>query len=177
LRSNVDQSLSASEISLEYEKVKPKRMYNFEELEKFEGRELINIILGFQQKIKETNQFYDTIKNNIRKVVPPKDQEEEYKFNLLDKENNNLRKKLEEQLKVNFNHKIIMESQERIIERYNTNNFLMKNIRPATGLTGFTDGVNSPNNKRTYSATTKNSVKFRPSTGRPLTSKENNILK
>jgi hypothetical protein len=179
IRSNIDQSNSASEISQEYEKIKPKKIYTYEELEKIENNmELINIIFSFQQKIKEIENFNENIKNNIRKIVPPKDEEEIYKYNLLDKENSNLRKKLEEQLKINFNNKMIMESQERIIERHNTNNFLVKNVRPSTGITAFTDGtVSSPKNKRTFSATTKNSVKFRPSTGRPLTSKENMVIK
>ena len=177
LKKSVNDSLSASDISQEYEKMKVKKFYSFEDLEQLENKDFINIIFNLQQKLKEIDIFQEKIKNDIRKVVPAKDEEEIYQYNLIEKENSNLRKKLEEQLKVNFTNKVIIESQERMIERYNTNNFLIKNIRPSTGITAFTDGTPSSPNKRTVSATTKNSVKFRPSTGRPLTSKENNNYK
>ena len=71
---------------------------------------------------------------------------------------------------------LITESQERMIEKYNTNMFISKHIpRPLTGFSDISNQISNPvDNKRTVSATTKNTSKFRPSTGRPFTSKDKN---
>jgi len=168
-----DNSFNASDISKEQENIKEIEKYGQEDLENKEKGDLLKITTTLISKFNEISLFSDKIKQYKRKI-PIKNEEDLHKNNILTKENETLRKKLEEQIKkkkkVNFNNKIIMESQERIIERNNTNNFITKNVRP---LTGFTDLYTQTNEKRLASATTKNTNLFRPSTGRPLTSKDN----
>lgn len=127
-------SLSASDISQEIERLKPGKNYKIEELESMDKIDLMNVIHELQRSIKDFEQYLDGVKKDKRGLhgnTGGKTQDEE--MIKLYKENEKLRRKLEEQVRVNKNNKISLHSQERMIEKLKGQNFINSKSGTASG--------------------------------------------
>jgi hypothetical protein len=180
-------SISASDIQDEVDKIKPEKTFTREELDVLEKVDLFDIISNLQEKIILLNNFFDKIvksKRGYAKLL--KSSVEDEQMLKLFNENEKLRRKLEDHAKVNNNNKISIKSQERMIEKLNSENFFLKNTfnkkqtteklnnhlpvfihRPESG-SGIPLLTSMSSPKRTQSAQSnhKTGFKFRPGTAK-----------
>ena len=130
-----------------------KKIYSPEELDLIEKSDLNSIVLDLQLRIKELEKFFEKIIKEKRgqKIknkggsITTEDKEMIKLFN----ENEKLRRKLEEQIKINNNNKIFLQSQERVIEKLSAQNFLNnKSNKIGTNLMTIQNNLNNPNSCR-----------------------------
>jgi hypothetical protein len=191
LNSNNDLSLSASDISNEEFKLKPKKEYTHEDLEKLERVDLFSVLFDFQRKFLELEKYFEIVKKEKRKLNEKADNNTQgnEQLNSLFKENEKLRRKLDEQVKINYSNKFTIKSQERMLEKIKGQNFLNKqgtstdtkfNFNAANGNFPKTDSIFSPYNNKAETVSSllprnTSTNNFRPQTGRSFSTSKNFI--
>jgi hypothetical protein len=139
-------SQDASEVSEEIKKLNSKvPAYSQEELGKFDKDALIGIVEDYQKKVDEMMGFYEKVKRYKRNmktsIKDTVDGQDEYKR--LCHELDRLKRKYEEQVKINNNNKILIESKDRVIDRYTAQGFFSPRIQSSTTCSNFRPSTTS----------------------------------